>query len=287
MKHLAIAALAALLTGCAGVPAAGAAAFGDAALVDVAVIDRATGQRIAVHHHRGRHYVAGTPGRKYAVYVANRTGERVMAVVSVDGINVVTGETAAAGQSGYVLAPHQSFEVNGWRKSMSEVAAFYFTALPDSYAARTDRPDHVGVIGVAVFREWRRPRPAIAPPRPPRPFQENGTASGAQRDAPGDAPPSPQSADAAESAGAPAEMGKRADVRREREEKLGTGHGTREWSAVRYTDFRRATSHPAETITIHYDSYRNLVARGVIRRAPPAGGPDPFPGGRFAPDPWG
>jgi hypothetical protein len=286
MKHFALAALAAALTGCASAPTATAGS-----LVDVAVIDRTTGQRIAVHRHRGKHYVAGTPGRKYSVFVANRTSARVMAVVSVDGINVVTGETAAASQSGYVLAPHQSFEVNGWRKSMSEVAAFYFTALPDSYAARTDRPDNVGVIGVAVFREWETPRSAIAPPRSPpwspHPFQENGSEPHAQGGTPGDAPPSPQSADAAESAGASSEMGKRADVRREREEKLGTGHGAREWSAVRYTGFRRASSYPAETITIHYDSYRNLVARGVIRRAPPAAGPDPFPGGRFAPDPWG
>ena len=66
-------------------------------LVDVAVISRATGQRIPVYLHQGRLYVAGTPGERYAVYVANRTGQRVMAVVSVDGINVVTGETASAG----------------------------------------------------------------------------------------------------------------------------------------------------------------------------------------------
>ena len=111
----------------------------------------------------GRLYVAGAPGERYAVHVANRTGGRVMAVVSVDGINAVTGETASPDQNGYVLAAHQSFEITGWRKSASEVAAFYFTQLPDSYAARTDRPDHVGVIGVAVFREWQPPRPAALP----------------------------------------------------------------------------------------------------------------------------
>ena len=44
---------------------------------------------------------------------------------------------------------------------LNEVAAFYFTQLPDSYAARTDRPDNVGVIGVAVFREYQPPRPAV------------------------------------------------------------------------------------------------------------------------------
>jgi hypothetical protein len=281
MKHLALAVLVAALAGCVGVPARAGA------LLDVAVIDRTTGERIAVHHHRGRYYVAGTPGRRYSVYVGNRTSERVMAVMSVDGINVVTGETAAASQSGYVLAPRQSFEVSGWRKSMTEVAAFYFTALPDSYAARTDRPDNVGVIGVAVFREWQPPRPAIAPRTSPHRFQENRSESHADSEAPGDAPASPRAADGAAGVGASGETGKRADARQQREEKLGTGHGERQWSAVRYTDFRRATSAPAETITIYYDSYRNLVARGVIRSVPPAAEPNPFPGGRFAPDPWG
>ena len=136
-------------------------------LVDVAVISRATGQRIPVYVHQGRLYVPGTPGERYAVYVANRTGQRVMAVVSVDGVNVVTGETASPTRTATCSPPGQSFEINGWRKNMNEVASFYFTRLPDSYAARTDRPDHVGVIGVAAFREWQRPRPLPQPMTPP------------------------------------------------------------------------------------------------------------------------
>ena len=71
----------------------------------------------------------------------------------------------------------------------------------------------------------------------------------------------------------------------EREEKLGTGHGEREWSAVRYTSFRRATQYPNQVVTIRYDSYRNLVARGIIPGHPPVGEPIPFPGGEFVPDP--
>ena len=91
----------------------------------------------------------------------NRSPGRVLVVLSVDGVNAVSGETAAVAQTGYVLAPYQSAEITGWRKSYSEAAAFYFTALPDSYAARTGRPDNVGVIGAAVFRE-RVAEPAAA-----------------------------------------------------------------------------------------------------------------------------
>jgi hypothetical protein len=241
-------------------------------LLDLAVVNRVTGQRIPVYPHQGRLYVPGTPGDRYSVYVANRAGQRVLAVVSVDGINVVTGETASPDQNGYVLAPGQSFEISGWRKSMNEVAAFYFTRLPDSYAARTDRPDHVGVIGAAVFREWQPPRPAVLPaPRPLARSGENEAAGEAQSDAPA------ARADASgEAAG-----GRLA----KREEKIGTGHGERERSEVVYTNFRRATSHPNETLAIYYDTHANLVARGVIPGPTPVGVPNPFPGGRFVPDP--
>ena len=67
---------------------------------------------------------------------------------------------------------------------------------------------------------------------------------------------------------------------------MGTGHGRRESSYVQQVDFERATSAPAETITLHYDSYRNLLARGVVRESVPVAPlPRPFPG--FAPDPQG
>jgi hypothetical protein len=244
-------------------------------LIDVAVISRATGQRAPAYQHQGRLYVAGTPGERYAVYVANRTAGRVLAVVSVDGVNAVTGETASLDQNGYVLGAHQSFEIAGWRKSTSEVAAFYFTQLPDSYAARTERPDDVGVIGVAVFREFRPPRPAILPQ--PRPYARP---DGAARET---------ESRAADTAGAPAASAPSESAAEQpalrRQEKIGTGHGERERSDVVYTQFRRATNYPNETITIHYDTRANLVARGIIPGTAPVSGPNPFPAGRFVPDP--
>ena len=92
-----------------------------------------------------------------AVRIRNCTGARVLVVTSVDGVNVISGDTAAPSQSGYVLEPWGSVEITGWRKSMDRTAAFYFTDLGDSYAARTGRPQNVGVIGVAVFQEKTQP----------------------------------------------------------------------------------------------------------------------------------
>ena len=256
MKIVAVAALAALLQGCAGVSVAQSYA-------DIEVVNRASGETLPLYRHQGRVYVAGVPGERYAVRVINRSGGRTLNVVSVDGVNAVTGETAAPNQSGYVLSPGQRFEVNGWRKSMSEVAAFYFTRLPDSYAARTDRPENVGVIGVAVFREWQRPREAVAAPQASVPPARAANDSAA-----------------ADAAGAAKQEAHRA-------EKIGTGHGEREASSVVYTHFRRSGATPDETLAIYYDTHANLVAMGVIPQVPRAATPNPFPAGRFVPDPRG
>jgi len=96
------------------------------------------------------------PGNEYAIRIRNCSDRRVLAVVSVDGVNVVTGETAAPEQSGYVIEPYGYVTIEGWRKSLERTAAFYFSDPGDAYATRTGRPDDLGVIGVALFRERER-----------------------------------------------------------------------------------------------------------------------------------
>lgn len=243
---------------------------------EVEIFDRTSGQKLPVYWHAGERHVAGEPGHEYEIRIRNRSHGRVLAVTSVDGVNVITGKTASLDQGGYVLDPRGRLEIDGWRKSMAEVAAFYFTSLPDSYAARTGRPDNVGVIGVALFRE-RMPEP-IAP-----------MAGSVSRDAaePLDPPSVPQSK--AAEAEAPAERQSTGAMagRLAKEQRLGTGHGQRRDSGATYTQFERASEQPDAVIRIYYDSRRNLVARGIIPEPPirHAGGvPDPFPAG-FVPDP--
>ena len=108
-------------------------------LADVTIYDRAENRTLPVYQHQRRYYVAGRPGNEYQIRVRNRTGDDLLAVVSVDGVNAVNGETAHWGQTGYVLGARQAYDIRGWRKSMNDVAEFYFTDLPDSYAARTGR----------------------------------------------------------------------------------------------------------------------------------------------------
>lgn len=243
-------------------------AVGD--LADVSILDRATGRYLPVHWHEGRAYVVGRPGNEYQVLIRNRRGEDLLAVASVDGVNVLSGETASTSQGGYIVNAWGRVEIKGWRKSLADVASFYFTSLPDSYAARTDRPDNVGVIGVALFRRAARWQPE---PEAAVPF-EWGRRS--------------EREDSSRDSQAPGALAKRAAPQEFRapapSAPLGTGHGRREDSPVRYTDFERATREPAETITIYYDSYRNLVARGILRNYAGPRDPQPFPA--FAPDPW-
>ena len=125
-------------------------AHGHGRLADVLVIDRRTEQPLPVYYARGTYWVAGEAGARYGIAIRNRLGERLMAVTSVDGINVISGEPAAIDQVGYVLPAYVRFDVTGWRKSDSDVAAFEFTTPGSSYAARTGRPANVGVLGVAA-----------------------------------------------------------------------------------------------------------------------------------------
>jgi hypothetical protein len=244
-------------------------------LAQVTVIDRDSGVALVPHLYRGEYWVAGVPGARYAIEIRNRLGERLLAVASVDGVNVISGEMAAWDQVGYVFSPGEGYQISGWRKSDTDVAAFTFTALPDSYAARTGRPANVGVIGVAMFREQPAP--------PDTPLALNA--------------PMARAADAAASA-APGVSGERAPMMRAPaspipEARLGTGHGGREYSYVSHTEFLRLQSRPNELIRIHYDSVENLMAMGIIRRPPPTRPEppsNPFPGSpdsQYVPDPPG
>jgi hypothetical protein len=237
-------------------------------LVTLRVIDRdADGADLPQYAQRGERWIAAEPGHRYALRLTNRSDRRVLVVLSVDGVNAVSGETASSDQRGYVLGPWQSSEIAGWRKSQREIAQFVFTDLADSYAARTGRPDNVGVIGMAVFDE----APTIVP-------QASISQARERAAAPAAAAPSA----AAARAESDAALGKM--------QRLGTGHGEREWSPSSVTAFERASELPRQRLQLRYDSRARLIARGVIPRPRSyprvADAPQAFPGD-FVPDPPG
>ena len=280
-RRMALSALAALVL-CSALPAQAIGRLGD-----VQVIDRDSSEVLPVYRHRGEYWVAGRPGARYAVSIQNKQRDRLLGVVSVDGINAISGETAAFNQTGYVLGAWQAYRVTGWRKSDEQVAAFHFTASPASYAERTGRPDQVGVIGVALFRE----KAALPPPAVSSPWSWRDR-SQHNRFESGEAPMAKSSSNApaaslaeADATGAPPET---ASMRAAPAPRLGTGHGAREDDHIAHTNFERRSQRPDEVVRIRYDSRENLIAMGVIPVRPLPPRPNPFPLGndpRYAPDP--
>jgi hypothetical protein len=260
-----------------------------APLTAIEIVDRTSGATLAIYEKDGQRYVIGVPGHEYAIRIRNRSQDRLLAVTSVDGVNVVTGESASPNQSGYVIDGGSSVEIAGWRRSLAQTSAFYFTDLGNSYAARTGRPDDVGVIGAAVFAERRRLavqqplRDKIAAHENARRERADTPApdAGAARDeARAAAPPVASEAPAADGAGNAGAVAKALAP------KLGTGFGRDEASYAERVRFDRASDTPAETVAIRYDRRENLAAMGVLPSLRYADrSPDPFPGMRFVPPP--
>ena len=291
LMHLLLASMCALsATACSARP-----------LVDLSVVDRDTGATLPTYSQYGKRYVPGEPGHRYALHMYNHTGERVLVVLSVDGVNAVTGQTAGSDQAGYVLGPWENTEIDGWRKSYSDIAQFVFTSVDDSYAARTGRAQNVGVIGMAVFRE-RRIEPVYAPPYAP-PVAERDQPEAypegkdeAQYDR-RDATAARAAAPAAQAAGSgyatakssSGAMNRAAPADSMARQEIGTGHGAREYQPTSETQFERMSTSPQQVSQIFYDTPRQLVARGIMpryyaQRWPHEDAPQAFPNG-FVPDP--
>jgi hypothetical protein len=271
-------------------------------------VEDESGNALRTFHKSGQTFVLGSYGQRYNIKVHNQTGQRVEAVVSVDGRDVVSGRIGDyVHERGYLIEPYGALEIQGFRRNVDEIAAFRFTSPGDSYSARMGTPQNVGVIGVAFFPERERPRrrqPVLARPEPRASYDGLsdapsargkasaglGSAGGAAAErsaqpasAPAAAAPSSQGAyDKADEAMAEADGA-------ESKHNLGTQYGETHESHVQEVEFRRADAwHPAQLIALHYDDERGLLARGIRVHEPPVlscDEPNPFPRNRFAPPP--
>ncbi len=219
------------------------------------------GERLRTFQHSGQTFVLGEPGERYSIHLHNPTARRVEAVVSVDGRDAISGETADFVRNrGYVLPPFGSVTVDGFRTSLERVAAFRFTDPENSYSSRLGTPENVGVIGVAFFPERQLERPRIA-----------------RRE-------SAPSKRARPSASAPGAAAERSDSN------LGTQFGESRMSSVTEVSFtRESPMRPARVVALRYDDASGLRARGieVFERSwrPVSVEPQPFPRSRFAAPP--
>ena len=124
---------------------------GDGAL-SVALVDEA-GRTLPGFLAGGRTLIMGEDGARYHIVVRNATTARFEVVASVDGLDVIDGHPADPGRRGYLVDPHGTLVIEGFRTSDDAVAAFRFGKVADSYAAQTTGDRNVGVVGLAIFAE--------------------------------------------------------------------------------------------------------------------------------------
>ena len=266
---------------------------------DVQVI-REGGEQLPTYGLRDRFYVQGNVNERYTIRVTNPTANRVEAVVTVDGLDVIDGENGDLHKRGYVVPAYGDVRIEGFRTSQVDVATFRFSSVGESYAGRKGKARNVGVIAVAIFEE-NAPEPydnqiivggggygGYQPPddggdydyeddlsESPRPSRGEGQRSG--KDVAARAPSAkkaPSPAPAETTGGAPSRQMDRDDMgdeewvapkttQRNNRPGLGTEFGESRNSAASFTRFVRANNRPIAIAELRYNNFAGLVALGI------------------------
>jgi hypothetical protein len=230
----------------------------------------------------GRWYLEARAGSRYAIRLANRSGQRLGVLVAVDGLNVVSGELAPdlsrrpAGLAGrmYVLDAWDETTIQGWRTSLDEVRRFTFVDERSSYALRSGKGNSkLGWIEVAVFRErrpwaWQRPWEGVSGPReePEGKLRDKREGDGYQAPEPATEDEAGGRADSAERKARPSAPS--AGLGSSARSYPGTGWGSRTDDHAVVVDFPPEPT-PSERHTLRYEYRKALYALGVLPRPRP------------------
>jgi len=132
--------------------------------MQVTILDARTGNAFRQVSHNDQRYLVVPRKGPYHIRLHNDSPKRRLAVVSVDGQNVLTGEKASKDDEGYVLDPWDTMTIKGWHRTNSEVAEFGFDEKSHSYSAKMGKgTKNTSVIGVAVFDEKTYPKFEVKP----------------------------------------------------------------------------------------------------------------------------
>ncbi len=115
------------------------------------------GSRCKQYQHQGKTYIEAKNGSEYVLEIKNNYWKRILAVCSVDGLNVLTGKTASEKDSGYIVPAYSTEKIKGFRFSDDEWAMFKFgyKFYGNTYAQSKggDAEKNCGVIGFRLFYE--------------------------------------------------------------------------------------------------------------------------------------
>lgn len=112
------------------------------------------GRACKEYSQHGGTYIEARHGTNYTVKIKNDNPYRVMTVVSVDGLDVVSGKNAAETDTGYIIEAYDSLEIKGYRINDNDCASFVFTSRGKSYVQNIKGDArNCGVIGLRAFAE--------------------------------------------------------------------------------------------------------------------------------------
>ena len=114
------------------------------------LVDGGGNARISLYEHNNLAYGAGSVGQPFGIRLVNRTARRAMAVVSVDGMGLLTGKTASRLDRGVILQPYESLVITQWGDGQP---LLFGDGRGERYAARNGRWGDVGSVRVALFQE--------------------------------------------------------------------------------------------------------------------------------------
>ena len=249
---------------------------------------RVHGRPLREHLHKGEYWMEGRKGSDFTIRVRNKIWQRILAVVSIDGLSVMDGKEASFDSGGYVIDGQGQIDIPGWRLDNEKIAKFRFGKSGKSYAAKEGKPLNIGVVGCAIFLEksigWYIEGPCT------RSFAPILRGCGGQRYGGGGGTFTSSSTAGSPITDSDEVYGTEINCFASQAPSLGTEFGKQAEHTVLTVTFERASNVPDETYEIRYADRKELERRGVdLKRKPVvARRPTAFPKetGCKPPDGW-
>lgn len=128
------------------------------------------GKPVREYYHNNKFFIEAKDGTEYSIKLKNHGHKRIMAVISIDGVDVLKGKAAVEAESGYIINAYSTINITGYRIDDNNVATFRFSDGKVSYATQVEQKfddaklekvkegeiapaRNNGVIGIRIWEE--------------------------------------------------------------------------------------------------------------------------------------